>query len=255
MNTMNEDREDDPLMDLWITNWERQCVDVVESEPDYEGQLQSERDLINQKVWFSFQNTATSIAQLYKDRLQGVSLWIPFQTAAGTVTTLFKESTDGMRRTSELGIQCGYQRRNKEILNWARKKRHHIRREDLLAYLAGKPPPPRPHHHRSNPRPRIMLSERHGSPNSLQMMDAHHHDLHHHHISSENISSDDNLHTFREALALPNSPTNISRRQRSSELSAFIAGEMARHCKRPAPPSSPHDVNMDSPTHKRSRLM
>lgn len=58
------------------------------------------------------------------------------------------DSSDAIRRISELGIQCGYQRRNKEILSWARKKRRHIRREDLLAYLAGKSPPPRPHHHR-----------------------------------------------------------------------------------------------------------
>jgi hypothetical protein len=47
----------------------------------------------------------------------------------------------------------------------------------------------------------------------------------------------------------------VARRQRSLELSTFIANEFARHCKRPAPPSSPHDVTMDSPTHKRSRLM
>lgn len=65
---MNEDRdkEDDPIVDFWIANWEQQCVQHLESEPDYEGQLQSERDLAHQKVWFSFQNTATAIAQLYK---------------------------------------------------------------------------------------------------------------------------------------------------------------------------------------------
>lgn len=42
----------------------------------------------------------------------------------------------------------GKQKRCKEIMNWARKKRRMIRREDLLAYLAGKPPPPRSHPHR-----------------------------------------------------------------------------------------------------------
>lgn len=42
----------------------------------------------------------------------------------------------------------GKQKHCKEIMNWARKKRRMIRREDLLAYLAGKPPPPRPHPHR-----------------------------------------------------------------------------------------------------------
>lgn len=65
---MNEDRDrdDDSIVDFWIANWEEQCVEHLESEPDYEGQLQSERDLAHQKVWFSFQNTATAIAQLYK---------------------------------------------------------------------------------------------------------------------------------------------------------------------------------------------
>lgn len=249
---MNEDRdrEDDPFRDLWISNWEQQCVEQLESEPDYERQLQSERDLTNQKVWISFQNSATAVAQLYKDRLQGMSLWIPFQTAAGTVTTLYKESSEGIRRTSEMGVLCGYQRRNKEILNWARKKRHHIRREDLLAYLAGRAAPPRPQHHRSSPKPRIMLSERHSSPHSLQMEA--NHDIHLA-TTGDSVDIDDDLHTFREALSVSNSPLN--RRQRSSELSAFITSEFARHCKRPAPASPTHDVNMDSPTHKRSRLM
>lgn len=61
----------------------------------------------------------------------------------------FTESTDALRRSGDIGIQCGYQRRNKELLSWARKKRRNIRREDLISYLAGKPLPPKPHstHH------------------------------------------------------------------------------------------------------------
>ena len=55
-----------------------------------------------------------------------------------------------MRRCSELATEAGKQKRNKEIMNWVRKKRRMIRREDLIAYLAGKPPPPRPHSHRYN---------------------------------------------------------------------------------------------------------
>lgn len=55
---------------------------------------------------------------------------------------------DSIRRCSELGVEMGRQKRCKEIMNWARKKRRMIRREDLLAYLAGKPPPPRSHSHR-----------------------------------------------------------------------------------------------------------
>lgn len=65
----------------------------------------------------------------------------------------------------------------------------------------------------------------------------------------ESLGSDADLHTFRDALA--RSP--LSRRPRGSDLCAFITGEIARHCKRPA---SPSDVTMSSPTHqKRPRYM
>lgn len=53
--------------------------------------------------------------------------------------SLSKESCDGLKRTSDAAIQCGYQRRTRELADWARsKKRRTIRREDLLAYLAGR---------------------------------------------------------------------------------------------------------------------
>lgn len=39
---------------------------------------------------------------------------------------------------------------------------------------------------------------------------------------------------------------------RAPELYAFVAGEIARHCKRPA---SPLDVNMDVQSLKRQRFM
>jgi Domain of unknown function (DUF4588) len=53
------------------------------------------------------------------------------------------DSSDGMKRTSDSALQYGYQRRTKELADWAKnKRRRYIRREDLLSYLAGKPPPP-----------------------------------------------------------------------------------------------------------------
>lgn len=54
---------------------------------------------------------------------------------------------------------------------------------------------------RSSPRPRMMLAERHGSPNSHQMEA---HSEFHHHASAATVgnNADDNLHTFREALAI-----------------------------------------------------
>lgn len=43
----------------------------------------------------------------------------------------------------ELGVQKGRQRHLKDIISWVKKRRKHIRREDLLAFLCGKNPPQR----------------------------------------------------------------------------------------------------------------
>ncbi|XP_076044770.1 HUWE1-associated protein modifying stress responses isoform X2 [Oratosquilla oratoria] len=181
------------------------------------------------------------------------SLWIPFQTAAGHVTALYKDAIDSVRRASELGVQAGYQRRTRELLNMARRRRH-IRREDLLAFLAGKTAPPRTTHFKGSPR--AWMTPRLPSP-------------HHTHVHPP----DQDLSTFREALSISGptgltvrppsvgSPTTLSARRRNSshltstDLQAFICEEFARHNKRPAPSSSPtHDVTMDSPQHKKSRF-
>lgn len=54
-----------------------------------------------------------------------------------------KDSCDGIKRTGDAAMQSGYKRRTRELAEWARsKKRRLIRREDLLAYLAGKALPP-----------------------------------------------------------------------------------------------------------------
>lgn len=64
---MSDDRsEDDPIMDLWYSNWEQQCVEALESEPDYESQLHNEKEIYSQQMWTKFQTTASAIAQLYK---------------------------------------------------------------------------------------------------------------------------------------------------------------------------------------------
>jgi len=64
---MNDDRsEDDPIMDIWYSSWEQQCVEAIESEPDCESQLHNAKELYSQQMWMSFQTTASAIAQLYK---------------------------------------------------------------------------------------------------------------------------------------------------------------------------------------------
>lgn len=54
------------------------------------------------------------------------------------------DALDAMKRSFDYGVQCGIQKRNRELINWAKKKRRHIRREDLVGYLCGKNPPVRP---------------------------------------------------------------------------------------------------------------
>ncbi|KAH8266724.1 hypothetical protein KR018_000778, partial [Drosophila ironensis] len=217
-------------------------------------------------------------------------LWLPFQTAAGTVTTLYKgsnieqpvlkiqisvicipsESCDGIKRTSDAAMQCGYQRRTRELADWARsKKRRMIRRDDLLAYLAGKPLPPsnQSNSHRRSPKPEHNQSGSGGSglgfqgpglglssgapiagisggqPNFLSVSTGA--------VGQASGGSSpgggigDDLHTFKEALVL---------RPRGPELFAFVANEISRHCKRPG---SPIDDKMDicHYSSKRQRFM
>ncbi|MCI4393493.1 HUWE1-associated protein modifying stress responses [Neoarius graeffei] len=240
----------------WFSKWERQCLAEAEQDEPSEEEPEQSR----QKLWHLFQNSATAVAQLYKDRVcqqQGLSLWVPFQNAATAVTNLYRESVEAHQRSYELGIQIGHQRRNKDVLAWVKKRRRTIRREDLISFLCGKAPPPRS----SRAPPRIAMAP-----------------------SSETSSSvETDLQPFREAIALhglsgamasismrsgaPGSPTHLSAgstpgRRRNGlhdvDLNTFIAEEMALHLdngtrKRSSAQCS--DVITDSPTHKRNRMI
>ncbi|XP_050299069.1 telomere attrition and p53 response 1 protein [Anthonomus grandis grandis] len=231
--------------DTWLSSWEQQCAETIENQPDYDHSLAQENEHFQRKVWNSFQDSATAIAQLYRDRYAGEpgTMWFQFQTAAGTVTTLYKDSCESLKRTTELAKQSGHQKRNNELLNWAKRKRRLIRREDLLAFLSGRPLPTRQnHHHHHHNHHRLSPRPRNISPPP-------------HHTARDSATPhliDPNLHMFREAL------TNNSRRgsspQMGTDLCTFISGEMMRHgAKRSA---SPNDVTMGSPTpQKRSRYM
>ncbi|KAF4092532.1 hypothetical protein AMELA_G00022120 [Ameiurus melas] len=239
----------------WFSNWERQCL----AEADQGEPSEEEVDQNREKLWHMFQNSATAVAQLYKDRVchqQGLSLWAPFQNAATAVTNLYKESVDAHQRSYELGIQTGQQRRNKEMLAWVKKRRRTIRREDLISFLCGKTPPPRVSRIPPNRPP-----------------------------SSDAVSSvETDLQPFREAIALhglsgamasisvrsgtPGSPTHVSGgsnpgRRRNGlhdvDLNTFIAEEMALHLEtgsgRKRTSAQCSDVITDSPTHKRNRTI
>ena len=53
-----------------------------------------------------------------------------------------------MNRAFELGKQYGTKRQKKEMLTWSKKRKHLLRREDLIGYVCGRNPPPRLTHSR-----------------------------------------------------------------------------------------------------------
>ncbi|KAL9908426.1 HUWE1-associated protein modifying stress responses-like [Glossina fuscipes fuscipes] len=255
--------------DSW---YEEQCHREINAQNDeIEREYVRHRDSSLSQVWSAFQDSATAVAHLYRERSSNIypdtgALWLPFQSAAGTVTKLYEESCEGVKRTGDAAIHCGYQRRTRELAEWARsEKRRMIRREDLLAYLAGKPLPPftTSHNNRRSPKPEQSLN--HGSNpdsmfttsfnshNSLTQHSHnhsmhHHHSNYHHHTGAQNTANEhlNDLHTFKEALVL---------KPRGPELFAFVANEIVRHCKRPA---SPIDDKMDvchCSSSKRQRFM
>ncbi|KAJ8318149.1 hypothetical protein KUTeg_003240 [Tegillarca granosa] len=260
----------------WFNSFEEECLLELDQEPNMEETLQAQREYLYQKLWLQFQNSATAIAQLYKDKHQGLSLWIPFQNAASAVTSLYKDNVECMRMFSENGVQCGRHHRTKDIVAWARKKRRHIRREDLLAFLCNKNPPQRTHrHHHSGPNRHSQGSrlnlERSHSPRILSAGAE---------GSLEPSSAEPDLQAFREAIALQGlngamsnvsvgynrshatpTPQQIGSIQRGGggsnmeELNRFIIDEFSRNYdnstrKRTSSP----DVLMDSPSRKRGRF-
>jgi len=139
-NNGSEHRDDDDGAS-WgsgFSLWEEQIIRETEMN-DVESQMTSEKDASNHRLWLLFQASACSIAQLYRDRTQGVSMWLPFQSAASNVTNMYRECMDSQKKLSELCIQTGVQRRNQDVLKWLKKKkRSTIRRDELISFICGK---------------------------------------------------------------------------------------------------------------------
>ena len=69
-----------------------------------------------------------------------------FHETASAVTRLYADAGDVCSHGIDLGIDYGYQKRNREVLNWLKKKKKCIKREDLVAFLCGVPYTPPPEH-------------------------------------------------------------------------------------------------------------
>ncbi|CAH1956767.1 unnamed protein product [Acanthoscelides obtectus] len=76
----------------WLNSWEQQCSDAMDEQPNYEQSLITECSNSQTKIWSSFQESATAVAQLYRDRDMGDpgAIWSQFQTAAGTLTSIYR---------------------------------------------------------------------------------------------------------------------------------------------------------------------
>ena len=160
-------------------------------------------------LWVPFQNSASNVTIMYKGALTRYSVfsfWYSFSHLPGScselecVNIVFPDALEAMKSSYDHGVQCGIQRRNRDLLNWVKKKRRHIRREDLIGYLCGKNAPVR--HRSTAPLSRtvnmgkVSSSER-SSPR----------------LTNTEIPDDQpepDLRPFRDALALQSKLCNIN---------------------------------------------
>ena len=61
-----EDQDQDQQPEDWLGAYEEDDIDELQQEPNLEEKLLSEKDLAEQHLFLTFQNSATAIAQLYK---------------------------------------------------------------------------------------------------------------------------------------------------------------------------------------------
>lgn len=64
------DTDEDLLSDYWVTSWEQQTVQELESEADRQELLRAEADEANERMWALFQHAAQCVALMYKGGLQ-----------------------------------------------------------------------------------------------------------------------------------------------------------------------------------------
>lgn len=91
MQSGDKDNEDG-----WLTSMEEQYLQDIGAEPDYERQYNTERESSMRNVWSSFQESATSIAQLYRGKLRECA-WLYMQVRQGATMSSIR---------SRLGVLC-----------------------------------------------------------------------------------------------------------------------------------------------------
>lgn len=125
----------------YLSPLEEQFIQESETDEDIDQQLLREREMAAHRLWASFQDSAMAVSHLFRDCQQqaGLSAWVPFHESASAVTQLYRGASEVCRQCMDSGTRYGQRKRTKEIISWAKKKRKHIRREELLAFLLDKP--------------------------------------------------------------------------------------------------------------------
>lgn len=119
----------DDLDDLQASEF----VTDTDDQDSLDERIDSEQRLRNQQLWASFQNAASCITKLYKDRTQpNLSPWVPFQNAASNLTTLYKDCIESQRRFARIGYQVGRRKRMRDLRKWLKKNKLQVKQQPQL---------------------------------------------------------------------------------------------------------------------------
>ena len=85
--------------DGWLSSWEKKCLDEWEKESVFEDRLQVDNEKTSQKIWQSFQNSATAVSRLFK----GITGSHHFKVSLSCVLCYVTKSDETLRRQQSTG--------------------------------------------------------------------------------------------------------------------------------------------------------
>lgn len=217
----------DDLDDLEVTEF----ITDTEEQDSLDEHIDSEQKIRNQQLWLSFQNAASCITKLYKDRSQP---WVPFQNAASNLTTLYKDCIESQKRFARLGYQAGRRKRIRDLNSMLKRRRAAISASSAIKQhsnetIANNANLSFRQQHKSNVDSILDVKQLNlcsDEPSQLSMHSQIQHDLDHHNVQdlnqlsqvtqSSNLAStitsqsqtticnnEDDLLTFQQALTQP----------------------------------------------------
>ncbi|CAF3734896.1 unnamed protein product [Rotaria sordida] len=210
-----------------LSKYEDECERMIQEN------LINGQDSYTQKLFIAFQNAATNVTKMFRERSNGTNNWNTFHAAAESVTVLYKESLDTLKDAIQLGILNGELTKTKDVLRWTRRRqRRHIRCEEIYDYLIDRSP-----YHLTCPTD--IGSTNNGTINQFPIVD--------------------DLHTFRQALVMDDNETthhvDTSSHDHSEQLESFVRQQVANQLARKRDFHSTDLSIGDSQKLKRARYM